>query len=437
MLSNNIIRQFFVQILGLVSGFIISILTARILGAGGRGDFALLLNTSQFLVLLLGLSLSPAIVHVISTNRAPLRETINSISFITIVLVLGCLGTLLFFPFDKFNFLLPEGRNLFYTKAVLLAIFITSTTSILINSILSGKKLFREQQKLSFLYIPVSLAIYIALYLWQTKLSLRAFIIYYVAINFLQVLASFYLYVRYARPPFQFKFLDSTQLKYILTYSFTAYIANLFQFMSYRMDFWFVKHYSGSEQLGIYSLAVSLAQMLWLLPQAIASIFVAYSGSGNHDTIVNQTNALTRTAFSVLLVVGAILYFAIEFMIPLFYGHEFLDSIVLFKMLLAGVIPFSITTVIASYFVGKGKVRINMVGGIIGFIFCLCFDIILIPLYGNQGAAIATIISYCVSTVYTVFVYIKASHSSLKQLFIINRNDIVFLRAKLRDIMLN
>ena len=73
MLSNNIIRQFLVQVTGLISGFVISVLTTRILGADGRGDFALLLNTSNFLVLLLGMNLSPAIVHVISSNRTPLR----------------------------------------------------------------------------------------------------------------------------------------------------------------------------------------------------------------------------------------------------------------------------------------------------------------------------------------------------------------------------
>lgn len=436
MLSNNIIRQFLVQVTGLISGFIISVLTTRILGADGRGDFALLLSTSNFLVLLLGMNLSPAVVHVVSSNRAPLRETINSISVITIILVLACLLTLLFFPFKKFDFLLPESRNPFYTKSVLLVVFITSSTGILINSFLNGKKLFREQQKLYFFFVPVTLGIYIALYATQSKLSFSSFIIYYVVITFLQVLGGYYLYVRYVRPPFKFTFLDAGQLKYILAYSLTAYIANVFQFLSYRMDFWFVKYYSGSEQLGIYSLAVSLAQMLWLLPQAIATIFLAYSGSGNHDIVVNQTNALTRIALSVLLAAGTVLFLAIGFIIPFFYGNEFSDAVFLFRLLLVGIIPFSITTIIASYFAGKGKIRINMYGGIIGFIFCLCFDIILIPVYGIKGAAIATVISYCVSTMYTTYVYIKTSDSSLRQLFVLNRQDIIFIKAKFKGIFI-
>ncbi len=435
MLSNNIIRQFLVQVTGLISGFVVSVLTARILGADGRGDFALLLNTSNFLVLLLGMNLSPAIVHAISSNRTPLRQTVNSISLVIIILVLACLLTLLFFPFKKFDFLLPESRNPFYTKVVLLVMFITSTTGILINSFLNGKKLFREQQKLYIFFVPVILAMYITLYSTHSKLSFSSFIIYYVVITFLQILGAYYLYARYMRPPFKFVFLNTGQLKYILAYSLTAYIANLFQFLSYRMDFWFVKYYNGSEQLGIYSLAVSLAQMLWLLPQAIATIFLAYSGSGNHDTVVNQTNALTRIALSVLLVAGGVLFLVMGFMIPFFYGNEFSNAVFLFRVLLLGIIPFSITTIIASYFGGKGQVRINMYGGIIGFIFCLCFDIILIPVYGNKGAAIATVISYCVSTIYTIYVYIKASDSSLRQLFVLNKQDIIFLKAKFKSIL--
>ena len=435
MLSNNIIRQFLVQVTGLISGFVISVLTARILGAEGRGDFALILSTSNFLALLLGMNLSTTIVHVVSSNRTPLRETINSISLITIILVIICLLTLLFFPFKKFDFLLPESRNPFYTKVVLLVMFITATSGLLINSFLNGKKLFPQQQKLYFLLVPVTLGIYIALYATQSKLSFSSFIIYYVVITSLQVLGGYYLYVRHVRPPFKFTFLDTIQLKYIFAYSLTAYIANLFQFLSYRMDFWFVNYYNGSTQLGVYSLAVSLAQMLWLLPQAIATIFLAYSGSGNHDIVVNQTNALTRIALSVLVIAGTILFVVMGFIIPFFYGTEFSDTVFLFRLLLLGIIPFSITTIIASYFAGKGKIRVNMYGGILGFIFCLCFDIVLIPIYGTKGAAIATVISYCASTIYTIFVYIRSSHSSLQELFVITRQDIVYLKAKFKSIL--
>src|SRR5258705_12060737 len=99
MLAKNITRQFLNQIVTLVGGFIMSVITARILGAEGRGYFALLLNTSGFLNLLLGLSLGGVIVHVVSTNKTPFRETINTLSVIILALILICLLLLLFFPF--------------------------------------------------------------------------------------------------------------------------------------------------------------------------------------------------------------------------------------------------------------------------------------------------------------------------------------------------
>ena len=108
MLAKNITRQFLNQILTLVTGFIMSVITARILGAEGRGYFALLLNTSGFLNLLLGLSLGSVIVHVISTDKTPLRSTVNTLSVIMLALIVFCFLLLLIFPFAQLNFLLLD-----------------------------------------------------------------------------------------------------------------------------------------------------------------------------------------------------------------------------------------------------------------------------------------------------------------------------------------
>jgi O-antigen/teichoic acid export membrane protein len=436
MLAKNITRQFLNQILTLITSFIMSVITARILGAEGRGNFALILNTSGFLNLLLGLSLGSVIVHVISTEKTPFRNTINSLSVIMAALILFSVLLLAFFPFDKFKFFLPSVENVFFWKFFLVFLFASSLLTTMMNSILAGKKMFLEQQRIYFWLAIFSCSSFILLYFLKAKLNIdfRFFIIFHLVMTAVTVVLVYGTYFKKIRPPFTFSFLTKNQLKYVLNFSFIAYVANIFQFLSYKMDFWFVEHYNGSQQLGIYSLAVGLAQMLWLLPQAIAAILIAYSGSDIQERAVSQTNALVRITLNIILIIAVILSGIIDFVIPFLYGVEFTESAFLFKVLLIGIVPFSITTIIASYFAGRGEIKVNLYGGILGFVFCLLFDIILIPLYGNKGAAIATVISYFISTVYTIIVYMRRNNTPLLHLLVMNTADFVLLKNKFQNV---
>lgn len=432
MLARNITRQFLNQILILITGFIASVITARLLGVEGRGNYALILNTSNFLNLLLGFSLGSVIVHVISTDKTPFRNTINSLTLIISALIIFCLLLLLIFPFDSFKFLLPANENVVFWKFVLLFLFLCSLAITLFNSILSGKKLFSVQQRNALRMAVFSCLAFIILYVFKSELEIdfRFFILFQLAIIAITVASIYWVYFKNARPPFTFTFLSQSQLKYILSFSFMAYVANIFQFLSYKMDFWFVEYYNGTKELGIYSLSVNLAQMLWLMPQAISTVFIAYSGSNIEGKAVSQTNTLVRITISIILVVAAILAAGIDFFIPVLYGVEFSESAFLFKLLLLGIVPFCITTIIASYFAGKGVIKINLYCSLIGFAICLLFDIILIPKYGIRGAAIATIISYCISTVYIIFMYMQKTDSRIKDFLVIKKGDIQMLKNK-------
>ena len=143
MLANNIIRQFLTQFIGLVSGFVISIITARILGPENRGEFSMLLNTSGFLCLLFGFSYGTSMVYIIANNKMPLRNTINSFGVLVFILIALCFITLFFFPSSLYHFFIPQSGNALFYLAILFGLFIITVTGILYNSVLSGKKLFK------------------------------------------------------------------------------------------------------------------------------------------------------------------------------------------------------------------------------------------------------------------------------------------------------
>jgi O-antigen/teichoic acid export membrane protein len=434
MLTKNIFWQIITQIIGIVSGFATSIITARILGPEGRGEFSLILNTSGFLAVLFGFSINMSIIHVISTNKMKLEKTINSFSLLVLILCLFTAILIFVFPFEKYSFLLPNdlGVNKHFYLLTLVGLFILSMFGSLYTSILSGGKYFWETQRVTIFFYFFSIAVYVLLYIFKSNLhlSLKFFIWCYLVIMSVPALGAYIMYKKTYRPKMEFDFLSFFEIKYVLGYSMLGYIGNIFQFLSYRMDFWFVEYFSGSKQLGLYSLAVNLAQMLWLLPQAIGMVLVSYSGSESGQKGVENTSRLSRIALFLVLNVSLFLFFTIDFFMPLFYGSDFKEASVVFKVLLIGIAPFSITTIIASYFIGIGLMKFNVYCSIIGFLVGLVFDWVLIPKLGIMGAAIATIVAYFCSTMFTVFIYCSKTGSSLNNLLIIKKEDFSIIKEK-------
>ena len=437
MIANNILRQFFTQVLGLFVGFFISIITSRILGVEGRGDFALIINTSSFITLLLGFSLGSVIVYVVSSEKLDLRRTLNTLFIIILMLFLVCFTLFFLIPIPEFNVLIPKNQDPFFSKAFLLILFVTSLFSALFNSVLNGKQLFRQTQNQYFWIASITLSLYFILFYFKknTIIDVKYFLIFYVIVNSMPVIGAFFLYVKYVRPTFKLVFLDRNQLKYLLNFSFLAYVANILQFLSYRMDFWFVQYYCGARNLGIYSLSVNLSQMLWILPTAISTILVSYTGSENQKDSIYHTNILSRICFSFILLVTISLTIAISTIIPFLYGDDFIESSFLFKILLIGIVPFTLTTIIAAYFAGKGEIKTNLYCSIIGFIVCLLLDLTLIPKYGNKGAALATVASYFSCTIFILFIYLKRTKSNLLEVVFIKKDDLLIIKKHFKSFM--
>ncbi|MGZ3903049.1 MAG: oligosaccharide flippase family protein [Bacteroidia bacterium] len=430
MLGKNIARQFLTQIFGLVSGFVTSVITARLLGPEGRGDFALLINTSTFLCLILGFNFGTSVIHIVSSGKQPVRNLVNTFFVIIPLLFVTCVSFLVVFPFEKYSFLLPANSSdrSFYIL-ILTALFIISSYGTLFNAVLSGSKKFVEQQTVYILYYIVTIVSYCALFFFKDhlKLTLDVFLLFYCCITSVVTLGAYFMYLKHVRPASSFVFLSGEQFKYVLSFSLLAYACSIFHFLCTRMDFWLIEYFNGSKNLGLYSLPVNLAQMLWLLPQAISVILIAHSGSETEERAVQKTNTLSRIALFLVFAASIILFFTIDFFIPFFFGNKFSGSSHLFKILLTGIVPFSVTTILSSYFGGRGKMKINLYCSIIGFVFCLLFDLILIPVYGNTGAAIATGIAYTLSTLYIVFVYLKETNSTPSKLLLISKSDVSLL----------
>jgi O-antigen/teichoic acid export membrane protein len=193
----------------------------------------------------------------------------------------------------------------------------------------------------------------------------------------------------------------------ILRYAFFVFTANTIQFLCYRMDIWFVDYYQNKNELGLYSLSTKVSQLWWILPQIISYLFFPLMSAGKVST--NEFNKIIRKMLLLATISGVIAIFIYPFFVKYFVGELYEASYRSFTYLLPGVVFFSINILITAKLSASGMVNINLWVSLICFIIVLILDIILIPLYGISGAAIASSIAYAVSTLYVIYKYKNAT----------------------------
>ena len=67
---------------------------------------------------------------------------------------------------------------------------------------------------------------------------------------------------------------DFGGLRGALAFALPCYGANTAQFLNYRLDVFVVGFFAGTASVGRYTLAVSLAQLLWLMSNSVASVLL-------------------------------------------------------------------------------------------------------------------------------------------------------------------
>lgn len=220
--------------------------------------------------------------------------------------------------------------------------------------------------------------------------------------------------------------------KELIKFSLPSYFGSLVQFLNYRLDTFIIYFFLGSAVLSEYSFTVSIAEGLRLLPGAFASIILPKVASSSTNKYGLYQIAITsRIIFTISFLCGVVIWLFAFLLFPIFFKNEFKNVVLLLGILFPGISLFSINTIVASYFAGVGKPIYNLIIAILALIFTIVFNILLIPKIGVIGAALASTISYSISTL-TVLLVLKVKYNiRLQDYIFINFSDLKMLKNDL------
>ncbi|MCB0402460.1 MAG: oligosaccharide flippase family protein [Flavobacteriales bacterium] len=397
-LKRNIIYTFFTQFPVILLKFLAGVIITRLIGAEGKGIYTIFTANTELLALFLSLSANTGITYFLSTESIAKSKVIG-LTFYTFLFsaIIGVL--IVFLPMSYEELLFPEGYDSIIFKLYLLISFVFTISNNLFSGIFQGYKLYSVINKTTIINAVLSVIIFGALILTDVanifKSPLNNVLFYSLVIYILNTLIWLWYYIRLIKLPPSLNIAIRTDAYDFYKYIGLGHISNVLNYFNYRLDIWFVNSYHGLEQLGLYSLAVNVSQILLIASVPITQVLFPYLSEEKERLKKLKLAAFFSRVNTFCLVLGLLaMYFTGEYFIPIVYGEEFSGSVFAFDIMLFAALFRGLTRIFSIFHASENKVIYNLVATIIGFVATVVFNIVLIPKYGIIGAAISSLVTY-------------------------------------------
>lgn len=220
----------------------------------------------------------------------------------------------------------------------------------------------------------------------------------------------------------------------IVGYSLPLYAGNLVQFLNYRLDVFFVKASLGLDGVGRYTVAVWLAQTIWLVPNALAALVLRSAAADPTSPDTRQLIALlTRGCLLLSATCAAGIALLAGPGVRAVFGADFDASVPALLLLLPGVVLFAPVVTLSAYLNGLGRQSLTTWVACGSLLITVAMNIILIPRLGIEGAALASTASYSASAAATVWLVLRVSPELTLAMILLPRwSDVQRLRSIIR-----
>jgi len=402
-------------------GFILSAIIARLLGPRVLGTLAVIMLIPMFYQKFMSFGLGVSANYMISNKQVEIHEAASTLFYFSVVVGLLPFSFFLVFGIDSVSFLF---QDVVISDWLLWPIIVTIPAYFLSNFFL---KLLLSQENVEVInrvnqiitLLPAACTVFLLL---VTDLSLGAAIISYTSVNIFIIPLVLILYFK------SFKSLPVSAFKFdiffhLIGYGYKVFLRNIISFLHYRIDLLLIALFLPIQQVAFYKLAASFSEKIFIL-SVTHHLLISRVASSEKKYGRDLTARLFKNTFWIMTIFAIAAYFTSSFIISLVYGHEYLSVIDPFKLLLPGVVFLGSCSVLSQYFIGNGSVGSTNYVYLMSVVINAALNLILIPKYGITGAAIATTITYVLSTIAMIILFVRESSINPKELYLIDRLDI-------------
>jgi O-antigen/teichoic acid export membrane protein len=193
----------------------------------------------------------------------------------------------------------------------------------------------------------------------------------------------------------------------------TIGVTNVVSLLNYRASLFLVEHYQGLSDVGTYSVAVTVAELLWVLSSSVTVSAYARIGHPDRQQAAATTVRAVRINVITTLLAAPLLLLGAWWGLPWVMGAEYAASLLPLACLLPGVAAYAAASSLSAFYTNHlGKPQLS--GGIAGLSLVISFvlGVVLVPRWGTVGAAVASSVGYVLAIMVAYGVFLR--HAGLK-----------------------
>lgn len=389
------------KVLSLGLGFLVTVLVARYLGPDGFGTLAY----ATSLVALFGISghlgLHGLVVREIVKQPALRATTMGTTAVLRLIgVITGYLLLLLYAGLyegtgtTRFAFIAIAGASLLFMPVDVVDYWFNAFVQARYVSIARFlAKLAFAGVTLSFVFLDASLVRFAIPYLLQSLVAGMVLLFLYRLKSDIRISA--------------WRF-DGRHARDLLKQGWVIYLASFFAVIYLKIDQVMLRWLVGSTEVGLYAVAARFSEVWYFIPGAIvASVFPKLINLRESDE--RRFKQRLQQVFDGLAVLGMgvalLVTLLASWFVPWIFGTDYTGSVAILVIHTWASVFIFMRAALSRWILIENALYFSLLTQGLGAASNVVLNFFLIPKYGGQGAAWATLVSYAIASFFAVFLY--------------------------------
>lgn len=191
-----------------------------------------------------------------------------------------------------------------------------------------------------------------------------------------------------------------------------------------KLDLVLILPLSSASELGLYAVAMSIADTVRVFNKAVRDVVFSKQSNKQDDEMLSRASRVSTLLTLFAAIAVAILSYLL---IPLLFGDDFKASTELVIILLVGIILGNPGSVLAAGLSARGRPMLRSIAMLIGVVTNIIGIVLLVPVFGAQGAAFASVASNVVTAVMVLVFAAKFFSLNPVHFLSLRRVDFIYL----------
>jgi O-antigen/teichoic acid export membrane protein len=191
-----------------------------------------------------------------------------------------------------------------------------------------------------------------------------------------------------------------------------------------QSDQYLMNYLVGAEWVGLYQVAVNLTNFILRIPDSVGNVlYPRLAGLPEREAHSMTSRVCRMTLFITVAVAAGYAVFG-GFAIRILYGRAFEGSIVPMQLILPGVVMMSLYLILTRNFTSRNRQGVNITAAATALVLNVVFNCLMIPRWFAAGAAAASGISYSIAALILLVMFLRESGRTFAETVVVRRTEL-------------